>query len=117
MESGQGSPAAAAAAGQAGRFGKLRLADSPPCPGLAAASGGLVEKQKDAILTMLQAPQDLAIRQDGIVTMRRIVYGFFAFSALTALSISFVDRPLALFVHAQLQGEPGIVQLALRTMT
>jgi membrane-associated phospholipid phosphatase len=66
---------------------------------------------------MLQAPQDLAIRQDGIVTMRRIVYGFFAFSALTALSISFVDRPLALFVHAQLQGEPGIVQLALRTMT
>lgn len=76
----------------------------------------MVEKQKEDVLTMPEFPQDVAV-PDGSITMRRIVYGFFVFSALSALSIYFVDRPLALFIHSQLQGGPGFVQLALRTMT
>jgi membrane-associated phospholipid phosphatase len=65
---------------------------------------------------MPESPQDIMI-PGNIVTIRRVAYGFLAFSGLTALSIGFVDRPLALFVHSTLQGEPGFFQYAFRTMT
>ena len=39
-----------------------------------------------------------------------ILYGLLACIAVTALSVGFLDRPIALFVHAQSPARPGILQ-------
>ena len=56
-------------------------------------------------------------RQRHAATAWHILYGLLACMAVTAISIGFLDRPIALFVHAQSPAIPGPLQYFLQAMT
>ena len=56
-------------------------------------------------------------RQSHAATAWHILYGLLVCIAVTALSVGFLDRPIALFVHAQSPAPPGPLQDFLQAMT
>ena len=64
----------------------------------------------------LHAQSGLA-RQRHVATAWHILYGLLACVAVTAISMGFLDRPIALFVHAQSPAIPGPLQYFLQAMT
>ncbi len=59
----------------------------------------------------------LRVRPGNAAIAWRILYGLLGCAALTALSVAFIDRPVARFMHARFPAHAGLLQDLLQAMT